>query len=58
MIKLNTDEINALKALIGNSDGYLLDHILSRTLVEEDLAPTRKTLLRLYSRIVKETEGD
>lgn len=58
MLKLNTDEINALKHLIGNCDGYLLDHILSRTLIEEDLEPTRKILLRLYSRIVTETEGD
>jgi hypothetical protein len=58
IIQININEINALKTFIGNCDGYLIAHILSKTMDEGTMENTEKTLLYLYNRLVKETEGD
>lgn len=57
-MELNIDEVEAIKILIGNCDRYLISHILSKTLSDSDMTIAERTLLYLYNKIIRETEGD
>ena len=53
-VKLSDSEIEALKAFIGNCDGHLTAHILSKTMTEDERKETETTLLFLYNRLMRE----